>query len=735
MPVCDRHADTRPAPVPGDAFARAHARLSGAGYGAGIARAYRAAAPRVAEHAGIEQAQAIATDASRLAIRARPRMAATFLEVCPRIAARLGTAAGFARWRATIAAVLAQCPAATGAIVTRSDWLLDRLGLEAFAAWTRSGLRVAGRDPALALSFFQLDTAEARRLLARHAGELTFPDLKAGLIAYHTALWGAAPRLREAAPDDAHGPAPRSTFAGDLIVMPSAYPGFDGRERQVYRAALAHIGAHRAFGAGRAPVGPLKPLQITLISLIEDARVETLAMRDMPGLARLWRPFHTAPADGLATAPALFAMLARGLIDPDFRPAHAWVRKGVALFAAHAWRLDDPAISWEIGNALGNDLGQARVQFDPRNHVVEPAYRDDNLGLWDVPDDPDAPPPPHELDISPAEARRPPPGEATDRGGEPPSGPDSPGRARRAEAAAQDGAKLMSLPEYDYHAGGLRDDWVQVTLEPPVPGDAGYRQDLLERHGLAGVRAAVPPSASGPRRRLRRQAEGEGLDLEAVLDAAIARRARRQPDANVYARVTPPARSIAVHLVLDVSRSTGDPVGHDGRTVLDMERDAAALLAGMMAELGDELAICAFSSRGRFDVRTTPIKPFGAPLDDATFAALSGLRPAYSTRIGAALRMAAAGMADVARYRKLVLLITDGAPSDIDVPDPEYLVADARYAVQAMRAQGIDAVCVALGPEAGQRQSEIFGRRSCLRIRDVATLPATLSDFYLRVTR
>ena len=103
--------------------------------------------------------------------------------------------------------------------------------------------------------------------------------------------------------------------------------------------------------------------------------------------------------------------------------------------------------------------------------------------------------------------------------------------------------------------------------------------------------------------------------------------------------------------------------------------------------------------------------------------------------VGAALRFASQGMQDVSRYRKLVLLVTDGAPSDIDVADPEYLVADARRAVQTMRSQGIDAVCVALGPDAGQRQSEIFGRKSCVQITDIATLPSTLSAFYLRMTR
>src|SRR3546814_20068845 len=105
-------------------------------------------------------------------------------------------------------------------------------------------------------------------------------------------------------------------------------------------------------------------------------------MRDMPGLRRLWLPFHVAEPGGAQTAPILMARLARAMIDPDYRDDDAWVRKGRAAFLDHRERWDDPAMSRSIGGLLGNDLGQMRVQFNPPTYVVEPAYRDANLGLW-----------------------------------------------------------------------------------------------------------------------------------------------------------------------------------------------------------------------------------------------------------------------------------------------------------------------------------------------------------------
>src|SRR6202044_3237078 len=117
------------------------------------------------------------------------------------------------------------------------------------------------------------------------------------------------------------------------------------------------------------------------------ARIELLAMRRLPGLRRLWLPYHVAVPTGVATAPTLLARLARALFDPQYRDDDSFVAKGRAMFEARQSRLEDPAISREIGMLLGNDLGQMRIQFNAKTYVVEPVYRDDGLGLWDFGED------------------------------------------------------------------------------------------------------------------------------------------------------------------------------------------------------------------------------------------------------------------------------------------------------------------------------------------------------------
>src|SRR5258706_7532157 len=112
-----------------------------------------------------------------------------------------------------------------------------------------------------------------------------------------------------------------------------------------------------------------------------------MAMRQLPGLRKQWSPYHVAVPAGVAAAPTLLARLARALFDPSYDDDQSFVAKGRWMFEARLPRLEDPAISREIGMLLGNDLGQMRVQFNAKTYVVEPVYRDDGLGLLDFGDD------------------------------------------------------------------------------------------------------------------------------------------------------------------------------------------------------------------------------------------------------------------------------------------------------------------------------------------------------------
>lgn len=722
------------------AWLRAVRRLEDAGYGTSVVRAYQRFGLEAAETLGPDAGIDLADLVSTVAIKAGRETAQSLCAAAAFAARHLGALHRYRSWLGLMQRFAGLAPESLDPLIRRMEALLPELGVSGLEAWILAGVRLAGADAARRRAYFSFEDPDATRWARREAGELLFSAVEGRMKLYLAALFGVRAPIVEPGPSASEAARRRASFAEGVIRMPPSFPGYRGQMAEdLFRAALAHIGAHRRHGGPRFPIGKLKPVQIALVSLIEDARVERLAMAEMPGLRRLWLPFHIAHPGGLDTAPGLMARLARALIDPSFSDQSAWVTKGRALFEAmvSAGRLEEPALSREIGNVLGNDLGQMRVQFNAKSFVAEPPYRDDNLGLWEPPDPEDGPQ--EEIEILLDAARPTPPEEdqPPDREEEERDDAEQGETAPRAkETLVEDAIPIARYPEYDYEIGRERPEWataLDCALEPGAPDRIAAILD--QRAPLAArLTRLIQAARVGRVQRLRRQPEGDALDLDVAVEAMIDLRGGKAPEANVYRRAALLRRDLAVHVLLDISQSTADRPPGLGGSILDLEREAVALLAYAMEGLGDPFAATAFNSDGREAVRTYRVKGFGEPFDRAAWGRLAGLRPGYSTRMGAALRHAAAEMAGQRSHRRLVLLVTDGEPSDIDCPDPKYLIEDARSAVQRLAASGIDAFCVALGAGHQAALARIFGK-NIARISDIATLPRRLPALYLRLSR
>jgi nitric oxide reductase NorD protein len=582
---------------------------------------------------------------------------------------------------------------------------------------------------------------QARHALAHAASALTFADVERPLRAYVTAMWRLRVPVRAAVAADGD-PLRRASFDNRFIRVPDTFRGFSGdAARELYRAALAHMAAHLRHGRGRFQVGTLRPVQVALVSLVEDARVEQLAMCAFPGLRRLWQPFHTAEPSGPLVASSLLARLARALLDPGFQDDSEWVRKGARLFfdARSTW--DDPATSRAIGGLLGNDLGQMRVQFNARTYVVEPLYRDDNAGVWEFAEQsrPTAEGETHyesvRFDRIEDVSSRPHDREREARSTE--NRIDLPNRAAMVACLdGETGIPVARYPEWDYLISADRTDWTTVVEVNCPTGPSVSIEQLEERYREVVNRlAALIRSANiGRPTRLHRQPEGDRLDLDACIVAAVAKRSGDTPDPRVYTTLQRRHRDLSVLVLLDVSQSTNDIVRGSERTMLALERDATALLAHAMAGLGDPFAIHAFCSNGREDVRYYRVKDFGEPFDGLAMRRLAGLGGSLSTRIGAAIRHAGQELGRQIAHRRLLLIITDGEPWDIDVGDRRYLIEDARKAVMSLRHGGIDVFCIGLDSRGDNYLTRIFGRRNVLQVDRLERLPERLPMLYLRLT-
>jgi nitric oxide reductase activation protein len=472
-----------------------------------------------------------------------------------------------------------------------------------------------------------------------------------------------------------------------------------------------------------------------LIGLIEDARIEAIAMRRFPGLRRLWAPFHIAEPAGVTTAPALLARMARALFDPDYCDDDGFVSKARGLFAAEP-DLEDASLSRRIGGLLGNDLGQMRAQLDARAHVIEPVYRDDGLGLWDFGAPAETAADAIDLVVEAARIAETDERSAADRERRE-ADRDAAGIARAREAEPdQRGVAIATYPEWDRAAGIERPAWTTARDVAAIPGDPRSIEDALD--DVPALRARIHRLVRGTRigrhERRKRQPDGPELDFDAAIDAAIALRAGDIPDVRIYRTMARQNRDLAVLILLDASESTRDRAA-DETCVLDLERIAVAALCEALCRLGDPFALRAFASAGRDDVRITRIKDFAEPYDAAARARLAGVVPGLSTRLGAALRHAGAEIAPVHSHRKLVLVLTDGEPSDVDVPDPLDLVEDARRATLSLRGGGIDVFGVTLDPADIGSGSAVFGVSHNMPVRRLADLPSRLADLYFRLAR
>ena len=667
------------------------------------------------------------------------RAASDFFSASAKAAVRLKEHTAFRTWLRTVEEIANLAPESTTAILQSTDATLAILDAISFRAWALNGIRSAGENTGQRLGYFAHPDLTIVKSFDRAPDEVALADCERGLKAFLSALWEYHPAIRAAAIRPG-GKAPRrSSFDGIIVRVPEYYGGFRGAEaRRHFRAVLSHVGAHAVYSRRKFPIGTLKPIQVALVGLIEDARVEALAVSEFPGLARLWRRFHHAAPSNAFTADQLMARLSRALIDPAYEDDDPWVNKGRMLFAEQRNNLRDQDISRKIGGLLGNDIGQMRIQFNPKTHVIEPSYRDDNTGLWDYGDIPPEHAETAEVIVEGVRIKEEQRDEAPERRDRNQDDKSPAGVAAQMKAVQEDeGLPLARHPEWDHISGMMRAEWVSVLEYQAKPAPSYRIEEILRNYAAVEARIArLVGSAKVSRpERMRRQRQGDRIDYDACISAMIERRLGYVPDPNIYETKVMRARDLSVLVLLDISESTRDRVRDTTTTVLALERAAAVLLGEAMAGLGDPFAIHAFCSNGREEVRYYRVKDFWESYGDVTRARLAGLRGMLSTRLGAALRQAGAEVAQQPTHRRLVLVVTDGEPSDIDVVDKNYLVEDCRKAVQQLSHIGVDVFCVGLDSGGESYLPRIFGRRNYLVINKLETLPEKLPMLYFRLTR
>lgn len=261
-------------------------------------------------------------------------------------------------------------------------------------------------------------------------------------------------------------------------------------------------------------------------------------------------------------------------------------------------------------------------------------------------------------------------------------------------------------PEWDYKRGAYHADHARVLASPAAEAPEGLKLDGPTRRRINAVRRRFEALRPG-RATVPRQIDGDELDLEAAVRAAIDLKGRGEGSDRIWRRRRDTERDLAVCVLVDTSRSTEGACG--SRTVLDIAREALIAFTEGVSACGDHVAVQSFSSLRRDRVFVRSVKDYDESVDARVHARIAGLKPGFYTRIGAAIRHSASGLAARPNRKKLLLILTDGRPNDLDHYEGRYGVEDTRRAVMEARRQGLAVFGVTIDAKARAYFPYIFG--------------------------
>ncbi len=345
-------------------------------------------------------------------------------------------------------------------------------------------------------------------------------------------------------------------------------------------------------------------------------------------------------------------------------------------------------------------------------------------------------------------------------------------KATRARAAAHAGPRSFLYDEWDYHAQRYLKSWCRLYEHRLRGDDFGFLDEARRRNAILARQVRRQFSFIRPESWLRvhRTSDGDEIGLDSLIEAVIDRRTGHAGNEHLYIRRDRGLREVAAAFLVDMSASTDFPIPdpaapvtastateHDPyiwgrfggpieaaaalprRRVIDVAREALALMCDALATLGDSHAVYGFSGDGRENVEFNLIKEFDEALSPRSWAALAAMQPRRSTRMGPAIRHAAAKLKRQPMRRRVLIIVSDGYPEDRDYGpdrrDREYGIQDTAQALLEAERAGITSFCITIDPAGHDYLRRMCAEKRYLVIDDVTALPAELTKVYRALTR
>lgn len=727
------------------------------GRGNDLVMTYLQEMPLVAKECGEDIIPDVVTAAMKLSSMVSGEVINLMLATLPNAARHLGDAELVRGYLTFIHQFSSTAARGLRPMLNHMDDLLSKLTLSGLRRWANFGAQAYRRDFNNLVSYFNLESADSKATLQKERRGVLFVKTQRKLNFYLRALWGRDFFLRPTGADYTDF---RPYIEHRIFHMPDAVDDLgDIPGLELYRATAAHMASHLMYARAAISAEQLSPAQMFFIGFLEDARVEYKAVQAFPGLRKLWSRLLTVEYEGKVEHPTMEILehVALMLLDAGVRSDDDELNRFVDSFHANiADRQDDQHFSWLMGMELFNIFAARREV--PSLRILERIripYRDDNRIVWEF----------EEL--------------TWDVGFE--YVPASQRQVRKTvsvmemanevdcELAGDDaqeiwtcssemfpyeddlentesfndmwGKEPVSDPfhyhEWDYQIQLHRPDWVTVYERRQQRGDPDDIRAIVDAyrpvaHRIKQIIDLLTPEGVQRQRGLE---DGDEVDINAAVDAMISIRMGEQPNPRITMRNVLKSRDLAVVVLLDLSESTNEPMKGSDKSVLQLTREASTLVATAIEGIGDPYAIHGFASDGRHDVQYYRLKDFNQHFDDEARSRLAGMKGGLSTRMGAALRHAAHHLHRQPERRKLILLVTDGEPADIDERDPQHLRFDTKKAVEELYTTGVLTYCLTLDPHADDYVKRIFGQNNYTVIDHVDRLPEQLPLLFASLTK
>ena len=288
----------------------------------------------------------------------------------------------------------------------------------------------------------------------------------------------------------------------------------------------------------------------------------------------------------------------------------------------------------------------------------------------------------------------------------------------------------LTYPEWDHRRRTHLLDHCRVVAETAPADGESWQPDAAALRRIRQVRRQF--EALRPKRMLfTGQADGDELDLTALVRSRADFRAGGCGSDRVHQQARSAARDLAVAVLVDGSLSTDGWI--DGRRVLDVEKEALLALTHGLTACGDDHALYAFTSRRRDWVRVQTLKGFDEPLGPTVTRRIGALKPGYYTRMGAAIRHASAKLAERPNRHRLLVLLSDGKPNDVDHYEGRYGIEDTRQAIREARRDGLAVFAITVDAMARDYVPYLFGRGGYAIFPQVSHLTKALPALYRQV--